>query len=285
MKKKIRLKRWVSILEAATYLSTVLEENVTEADVLLMALDGHLELALQLPNGAYAKRLERVNEQEVEYITVPSLVGAGTVTFPKNGPLFKDKDGTFHQVLRDTIYQLENDLWALRIYGGARLDIEHRFHLLTGGPEVTLVNLDGDVFVDDTRGNLYQLYEHFEDNESFPRDKLKTPYNHTDNYYPAGGIPKDSVLVVLTSELARFEASLSETEAAQEKPLGTTERTSLLTIIAALAKAAGIDISKPSKAALSIESLTDQIKAPVAKRTIEEHLKRIPDALERRIKS
>jgi hypothetical protein len=89
----------------------------------------------------------------------------------------------------------------------------------------------------------------------------------------------------LKSLLAFVEGKNKRTIPKEEKPMSTKERGTLLTIIAALAKEAKIDISKPSKAAGSIETLTDQLGAPVAKRTIEEHLKRIPDALERRAKS
>lgn len=66
------------------------------------------------------------------------------------------------------------------------------------------------------------------------------------------------------------------------KPVGTKERTTLLTIIAALAGETDIQIVSPSKSAEVIASLTERMGAPVAKRTIEEHLKRVPDALERR---
>lgn len=69
-----------------------------------------------------------------------------------------------------------------------------------------------------------------------------------------------------------------------EKPLGTTERKTLLTIIAALAKAAKINTNEAGKAALSIEGLTAELGARVSKRAIEEHLKKIPDALETRMK-
>jgi len=65
-----------------------------------------------------------------------------------------------------------------------------------------------------------------------------------------------------------------------EKVLGTRERNTLLTIIAALCKELSIDVSQPSKAAAAIESLTTKIRARVAQRTIENHLKRIPEALE-----
>jgi len=73
-------------------------------------------------------------------------------------------------------------------------------------------------------------------------------------------------------------------DASDEKPLGTIERKTLLTIIAAIAKPAKINIEAPGKAAVYIEGLTDELGAHVAKRTIEEHLKKIPDALETRMK-
>ena len=69
-----------------------------------------------------------------------------------------------------------------------------------------------------------------------------------------------------------------------ETTLATRERGSLLVIIAALAGEANIPILTPSKAADLISDMTQKMGAYVAKRTIEEHLKKIPDALERRMK-
>ena len=70
-----------------------------------------------------------------------------------------------------------------------------------------------------------------------------------------------------------------------DKPLVARERTTLLTIIAALARAVDIDILKASKAGDTIEALTVELGARVSARAIEDHLKRIPDALERRGKT
>ena len=67
-------------------------------------------------------------------------------------------------------------------------------------------------------------------------------------------------------------------------PLAARERNTLLTIIAALCKEAKIDIKTASKAGDLIQSLTDSMGAPVGKRTIEDHLKKIPDALAGRMK-
>jgi hypothetical protein len=53
-------------------------------------------------------------------------------------------------------------------------------------------------------------------------------------------------------------------------------------MIAALARLAKIDVSKPSGAATIIETQTNLMGVRVAARTIENHLKAIPEALERR---
>jgi hypothetical protein len=93
--------------------------------------------------------------------------------------------------------------------------------------------------------------------------------------------------------MAASQAAVGEIAAAQvatpeanrsidAKDLGARERSTLLTIIAALAKALKLDVAQTSKTAASIESLTVYIDARVAARTIENHLKLIPDALERK---
>lgn len=68
----------------------------------------------------------------------------------------------------------------------------------------------------------------------------------------------------------------------EDSPLKERERTTLLTLIAALCDHARLDITKPSKAAGAIEDLTVRIGARVSARAIEEHLKRIPVALQKR---
>ena len=72
--------------------------------------------------------------------------------------------------------------------------------------------------------------------------------------------------------------------AGDSRPLLTTERNTLLTIIAALAKQAKIEIKETGKSAQYISGLTDELGANVSKRAIEEHLKKIPNALETRMR-
>lgn len=78
------------------------------------------------------------------------------------------------------------------------------------------------------------------------------------------------------------EAITGNASLTENSPLKERERTTLLTLIAALCEHGGLDITKPSKTANVIEDLTSRIDARVAARTIEEHLKRIPGALKKR---
>lgn len=92
--------------------------------------------------------------------------------------------------------------------------------------------------------------------------------------------------VFMPKEVARVEAfgeGQSESKNT-EKPLSTRERDTLLTIIAVLAREAKIKVDLPGKAAIFIEGLTDSMGTHVSKRAIEEHLKKIPDALATRMK-
>jgi hypothetical protein len=65
--------------------------------------------------------------------------------------------------------------------------------------------------------------------------------------------------------------------------LATKERTNLLVIIGALAYKAGIDLTRTTVAAKEIERVVrEDLKSKISVRTVEEHLKRVPDALDRK---
>ena len=82
----------------------------------------------------------------------------------------------------------------------------------------------------------------------------------------------------------RAERDALAVQAKEIDPLDPRERNTLLIIIAALAREAKIKIDLPGKAAIFIEGLTDSMGTHASKRAIEEHLKKIPDALATRMK-
>jgi hypothetical protein len=298
MSNLFKLKKWMTPSEAAVRLSSTFGEKVHEQDIYRLALDGHLILSVLFVNRVISRSCRAVTSEEIDWIDVPSLDGVKVVRVPAKGRVLKLVSGLYF--IEDGHFHLDG-VWDLPLIGGERLDVEFEYQQITGGPEVTGVSLEG-VFVRSERGNLFEIQEH---PPALRKERTQkkvgwwlTKAGRTKaasenspkwraleggaNTHPAGSLPEDCLFVVRTEALLQFEQSTLDVPAVEEKPLQTRERRSLLVVLAALAKEAKIDLDHPSKAATIIESLTQQMGAHVAKRTIEEHLKKIPDALEAR---
>ncbi len=153
--------------------------------------------------------------------------------------------------LEDEVATIQG-VWDLPMIGNERLDIEHEYQNQTGGPAVTLQGLDG-ACVEGRDGQMCQLQESYDENEyqSGSNAQLEKLKQHiadksigeseaekllnqqkedrnkfleksksrpaSENYYPAGGLPKDSVLVVRTGALREFERLVSQGETQVEK--------------------------------------------------------------------
>jgi hypothetical protein len=292
LKKLLNLKPWLTLPDAARHLSILFGEDVSEADVLRLGLDRHLTLSVDFVNRAYGRPGRLVPLSEAKRDTIPSMDGDGPITFLVG-----------HRLDDNSVIEWEDKIismagvWDLAMVSAETIDVEHRYQQLTGGPSVDLCCLDGPiVFCGD--GLYCEVRLRFSD-EAISRfsskgDKSSTSSKEPNykrhareradplNYYPAAALPEDSVFVVRTSALKELEAVVSQREQPPEKPIERRERTSLLVIIAALAKMAKIDVKKPSAAAIAIETQTELMGTRVAARTIENHLNRIPEALESR---
>lgn len=266
MKKLVHLKNWLTISEAARHLSILFGENVSEADVLRLALDRELKLSVYFLHSANARCGPLVPRADAKRHAVQSENGEW-LNYIDGSPVTKDL------VLEYTPEIMSLDgVWDLPMLGLERLDIERRYQNLTGGPTVNLISLVGPIIHRDD----HTYCELIDVRDPFTNDK-------SDSFLPAfDGLPEDSVLVVRTSALQELETRLSEPESRIERSLERRERTTLLVMIAALAERAKIDWKRPSSAAALIESKTIEMGARIAARTIENHLNNIPDALESR---
>jgi hypothetical protein len=275
MKKLLELKQWLTVADAARHLGILFGEDVSEADVLLLALDGQLTLSVYFVNRARGRcgHVVRLQDAKRRVIKVSENEWIQTI----DGFVI-DEDRVIELTQEPVVL---TDIWDLTMVGSERLDVEHRYQALTGGPAVDLVFLDGPI-LSRADGTYCQVLEHFSNNEFASPKNLKEPYNHPRNFYPANGLPTDAVLVVRTSSLHALETRLSEPDQKVEKPIERRERSTLLIIIAALSQMAKIDVTKPSGASGAIENQTVRMGARVAARTIENHLKLIPEALEGR---
>jgi hypothetical protein len=281
VKKLLKLKHWLTVADAARHLSILFGEDMSEADVLRFALDGHLVLSVRFVNGARgrcgpivqmadAKGAVRAEIPDDLKDLVGPLLGTNPEKLWHSFHGLRLDDGRVLDYDRETV--LLDGVWDLTMLGHERLEIEQRYQILTEGPDVDMSFQDGQLdtpIVSREDGTFCQLHE---------------PYYAAKHYFPAGGLPADSVLVVRTSALHDLEMRLSQPDQTAERPLERRERTTLLVIIAALADLAKVDVTKPAKAGAIIESKTALLGAEVSSRTIQNHLKLIPEALGHREK-
>ena len=229
----LKLRTWLTLREASNYLSSTIDHDVRERDIVQLALDDRLQLSVKLLKPIAA---------------------------------IQDCEGAELAEYRKTI----EGVWDLLLKGPVRLELEKRYGTMHGPPYVEKNTREG-AFVTGKEGVVYQL--------PLP-SSLERVSDRDRSVLPVG-----TVLGVRRQVLDAVLRELDDATDPLDNPLGERERTSLLTIIAALARKADLDISKVSKAGSIIERWTIELDARVSARAIEDHLKRIPDALERRGKS
>lgn len=242
----VRLRRWLPLDEAADYLRSELGVQVSALEVLRLAIDRHLPLSLYLPVGTKA------TEYGIEVKGIEQPRGRTT--------------------------RIEG-LWTVVMDSIARQQLEHDYEFSANRNYIDIGEIGG--------ASVKSGACRFQLEPQGSRSGLSTR--------PRSAFPEGSVMAVGTAALDAFISAYWKltpqgSSPAQDKPpaesaLGERERTTLLTLIAALCHHAGIDIAKPSAAGTTIEAMTQGLGTRVSARTIEEHLKKIPDAIERRAKT
>jgi hypothetical protein len=256
----LKLREWVTVADAATYLGVSFGEDVTEADVLRLALDSRLPLSIYFVNHGLGRVGKCVSFSDAKWEDRPEFLGM---------PARKVLSGLYLD--QETVLEFDGavkwieGVWDLAMLGNERIDVEEMYQRLTGGPAVELIGLDG-AFVNRADGVWCQLHDKDEYGKCTREERERF-------FFPAGRLPDDAVLVVRTAALRQLERSIAE-PAATERSLETRERTSLLTIIAALAEAAGLSLEHPSKTAQVIERLTETRGTRLSARAIENHITR-----------
>jgi len=266
--KLFKLKEWLTMSDTARYLSISFGEDVSEADVLRLALDGRLKLSVNFVNPVVARSGKIIPINEAEYTDVPSLDGKGVVRCYDGVTLYKD--GVISRVIKlDEMVRLRG-IYDVPMIGADHLDLENTYQKLTSGIGISRVSLDGP-FVEGTDGTVFQLQTSFEDvacyagtsaqlkklnqqiadnnigvdaaeemlrtykvdREAFLKQIKSEPASK--GYFPSDGLPDDAVLIVRTKALVEFESWISESEGEIEKPLSDSERDSLLKLVIGMA--------------------------------------------------
>lgn len=272
----------MTVAGAAEYLSQALSEPVNEVDLLQAALDGHLKLSVYFPNRATALVGHVLSYKDIPKINIPSLDGKSMVTIIDSDNLSLHAQA--NRFVEDTPFVLFgkehvsiDGVWDLTMLGNEKIDIEFDVQEIIGGPEVTMINLNG-TFLNRHDGTWASLQERSPDRIVTDGDGQEKKIKGS--FYPAGRLGENCTRVIRVREVVEFQLRLEGKS--DEKPVGTRERNTLLCIIAALCQEAKIDRTKPAKAAGEILNIMSSMGLQVGETTIEGHLKAIPGALESR---
>ena len=160
-----------------------------------------------------------------------------------------------------------NGVWDVPMVGRGRSQIEHDYQWQRGG---LYVPKEAPVGALVKQGNLL----------------CQIPPGRTESHFSSqieSEFPEGSVLGVRRPALEAFIRQHVPVQAPTadplDRPLGQRERTTLLTIIAALAKEANVDVSKPVKSGQIISVLISTMGHEVAPNTVAGHLRTLRKTL------
>lgn len=215
MNKLFGFKQWVTIPEAAQWLSVILEGPVTEADVMQLALEGHLPISVDLVNGAFANICKIVPLEDAETKEIPGLDGV---------PL-RVVDGI--RLGERLVIQCTDEVgyirgfWNLPMYGGDRFYIKNKYLELTHGPKDTSIYIDG-TFLRGKDGCIFRLVEEYEAKSA--RVRAGNLVSNPQDFFPSASLPDDCALYVLTESITEFIEKIPNVKASTESPCQRQER-------------------------------------------------------------
>lgn len=197
LKKLCKLKEWLTVPDAAKYLSVVFGEEVTEVDVLQLALEGHLKLSIFIEDISIARPGKIVSEVESVFVSCPYLENplrqairiknfssAQLAEFDTNfRTQIKIKE--FSKNEREKLYIFHDyyfcgsnryfvsekpavflsGIFDLPMIGNEKIAVKRIFHKHIEGAEINKVKACG-CFVSDKNGTIYQLQENISEVEA-----------------------------------------------------------------------------------------------------------------------
>lgn len=180
MSKILKLREWLTVAEAARRLTIISQEEISEADLLRLALDGHLTLSVHFVNHAKGRP---VTIEPVDGVTGSAKIRGDIDDFFSTHAHIEKTDEQVADLekflkhfrgdflpdgKRVLIYEGEGQrpvtlegVWDLSMLGAETLDVEHAYQYLTGGIPVELVCLGGPLVTNPDRTQFYQVLDSY----------------------------------------------------------------------------------------------------------------------------
>lgn len=208
MSKLLKLKKWLTIAEAAERLSTILDEKVTEADVFQLAIDQHLTLS------AYFNPLP--DFETTRAVPLDSFDGNPLALADECRALLEQVE-VIAWMLEEKEIQTEwvFGVWDLIHKRDTRSFLEQQYLRQIGSPWDHVVVLYG-IAIRGGGGNDKEccILERRPDKSVFREIDQDGIVNH---YTVASKLPKGTVLVVRPEALRDFEQRLADQEEQEEQ--------------------------------------------------------------------
>jgi len=323
MSKLFKLKEWLTLDEAASYISKKIDEPVTRADLYQFAINADLKLSVYFANnvsgvmGKWLKTDDIADREESGSIQSMSHRSKS----PKSNEMFvSDEDW----IAWESGVEAISGVWDLTMRGNEPLDLKALYEYDTSGfcVEATPINDNGILL---QKGDVIcQLYKPFDIKEhrgstevvyNFPKmvngnyntkklllgrasriddlDELKKCHSLSFNkprwnifgcnFTPSLHLIEHEFILVIRKSEIARFIQSLEDTPQESKPLTSNERTSLLVLIGALCDHSGID---PDQRGISpsLTLMTELIGAPLHNDTIRKILRQVGPAISARSK-
>jgi hypothetical protein len=183
--KLLKVKEWVTVVEATAHLSSVLGEPVREVDLYQLAYDKRLVMSVRFPRSVYGRRVELAPPDDKKKRSLSGPMLHSRLNFCYAGTAVESFDGVFDLAMvggeQDVVRGIE---WA-------------------PDREISGITYQ-DVILRTTEGVLFCLMTR-------KSDGTVQPFTSPENYETSLGMPDDARLIVRTSALAALLACLTET--------------------------------------------------------------------------
>lgn len=224
------LKEWLTVDDAAKYLSVILGEAVSSLDVIHFAMSGKLDVSIRFVNAVYAQRCDIVEEKDAELVEGIPVKGV---------PSYKVRLGHQSSYFPGRLIVPSGEVWiASGIYNFPLMpenliELEAIFQEMIKGPDVDARGFDSVYFYDEN-GILHEIMDRVTE-VCWAED-----FYSVENFRPSiEGLPEDASIVFKSAALLKFQEMVANTYVV-DKPskdmatLGQRERTTLLNVIGAL---------------------------------------------------
>ena len=196
MSKLFLLKEWITIPEATNRLTSIINDEVSEADVLQLGIDGKLVISVNFVN----------------YEPVRTCRNAKSPEKTDSGALLTYKKSNNDEWIEIDIWPITHviGIHDLSMLGGEIDILTERYQGLTGGQKIVRKREIGAILSDGS--NLYELCKYIGSEEYEPFDDNLSPFQ-----FESTSLSSVYQLVVKTSEIEKFEKNYIFTRLTPEK--------------------------------------------------------------------